>query len=257
MRIKLFYKLFLFASLITSIFCSMPADAASFSMTASSAQVTPGASFTISVGGDCIGRVNLSASGGSISQSAVWVEENRQTVSVTAGNSGTVTITATPEAGFSDSDGNEYKPGSRSVSVKVVAPSQPTQSQPSTPTPSGTTTKPQSTTPKPQTSPAPDTPPTTTPEPAVPAPEENPEDKEPPTEGNNEETAEEDTTAPTNPCQSIENSNKLAWTLVGVFALLFCGVTVTLVCVVFTSKTSSPSSPNQDKKVKHEKNSQT
>ena len=96
-------------------------DAASFKMTASTSEVSPNGSFTVSVGGDCIGRVNLSVSNGTLSTSSVWVEQNYQTVTVKAGGSGAVTVTATPTKGFSDPDANEYNPGARSVKVNIAS----------------------------------------------------------------------------------------------------------------------------------------
>lgn len=102
------------------ILWTLPVNAASFSMRASSTQVNPNGTFTISVGGDCIGRVNLSVSNGTLSTSSVWVEQNYQTVTVTAGGSGSVTVTATPTVGFSDPDANEYNPGARSVNVPII-----------------------------------------------------------------------------------------------------------------------------------------
>lgn len=94
--------------------------AATFKITASKPQVKPNETFSVSVGGDCIGRVNLSVTNGTLSSSSVWVEQNYQKVNVKAGSSGTVTIIATPAVGFSDADANEYKPGSRSVKVTIV-----------------------------------------------------------------------------------------------------------------------------------------
>lgn len=97
--------------------------AASFGMSASTSQVAPYGSFIVNVGGDSIGRVNLSVSNGSLSTSSVWVEQGYARVYVTAAGSGTVTVTASPTAGFSDADANPYNPGSRSVSVRIVTPS--------------------------------------------------------------------------------------------------------------------------------------
>lgn len=113
-----------------------PVSAASFTATASVQEVAPGDSFTIRIGGSCIGRVNLSVNNGTISQSAIWVEENYVSVTVTAGTSGSVIVIATPETGFSDPDANEYKPGARSVSIKIVTPSKPpvAEEKPSQPT---------------------------------------------------------------------------------------------------------------------------
>lgn len=117
-------------------------EAASFKITSSVSQVGSNGTFNVSIGGDCIGRVNLSATNGTLSTNSVWVEQDYKTVSVKAGNSGTVTITATPAVGFSDADANEYKPGSRSTKVSIIAPSsstpseKPTTQQPNTSKPS-------------------------------------------------------------------------------------------------------------------------
>ncbi len=124
---------------ILVLFCSiMPAKAASFGMTSSTGTVTPNGTFTVNVGGNCIGRVNLTVSNGTLSTNSVWVEEGYVSVRVTAGTSGKVVVTATPTEGFSDSDANPFNPGMRSVSVNIVSntPSQP--NIPTTPNPPST-----------------------------------------------------------------------------------------------------------------------
>jgi hypothetical protein len=133
---SIFKTLLVICSIVSVTLSHTPVFAASFTASASVQEVKPGGTFTIRIGGSCIGRVNLTATNGAVSQSAIWVEENYQSVTVTAGTSGTVTVTATPEAGFSDPDANEYKPGSRSVSVKIVAPVKPpaTEDKPNQPT---------------------------------------------------------------------------------------------------------------------------
>lgn len=111
--------------------------AASFSMHASTGTVSPGATFQVTItGNDCIGRVNLSVSNGTLSASSVWIEDDSASVTVTAGSSGTVQVTASPVVGFSDGNGELYSPGSRSVSVNIVQPQRPSSggsSRPSTP----------------------------------------------------------------------------------------------------------------------------
>ena len=99
--------------------------AASFGMSASTSTVVPGGSFTISVGGNCYGKVDLSVSGGFISTNSIWDDNDYQTVTVTAGSSGNVTVVATPVKGFSDPNENEYYPGKRTVSVTIVQPQKP------------------------------------------------------------------------------------------------------------------------------------
>ena len=109
----------LLLSVIFLVLFAIPVHAASFSLSAGTKQVTPGSSFSIRVGGDAIGRVNLSVTNGTLSTSSVWVEQNYVTVNVTAGQSGTVIVTATPVVGFSDADANLYNPGAKSVSITI------------------------------------------------------------------------------------------------------------------------------------------
>lgn len=112
-------------------------EAASFSMHASTGTVSPGATFQVTItGNDCIGRVDLSVSNGTLSASSVWIEDDSASVTVTAGSSGTVQVTASPVVGFSDGNGELYSPGSRTVSVNIVQPQRPSgggSSRPSTP----------------------------------------------------------------------------------------------------------------------------
>lgn len=113
-------KLILFSLLLTFI-SLMPLEAASFGMNSSKKQVSPNGTFTVSVGGDCIGRVNLTISNGTLNESSIWVEQGYTKITVKAGSSGNVTITATPETGFSDPEANTYNPGSRTINVSIVS----------------------------------------------------------------------------------------------------------------------------------------
>ena len=116
--------------------------AASFSISSSTKEVSPNSTFTISVGGDAIGRVNLSVKNGTLSTTSVWVEQNKQTVTVKAGASGQVVVTATPQKGFSDADANEYQPGAKSVSVSIVT--KDTNTKPTNPSNPSSSNKPSS-----------------------------------------------------------------------------------------------------------------
>lgn len=101
------------------ILCGVPVNAASFGMSSSKRQVNPNEGFTVSIGGQCIGRVNISVSNGTASASSIWVEQNYVPVTIKAGSSGSVVVTATPAPGFSDPDANEYSPGARSTTVTI------------------------------------------------------------------------------------------------------------------------------------------
>ncbi len=261
-------SLFIVLSLFCAILCiPTPTFAASFGLSSSSKQVAPNSNFTISVGGDCIGRVNLSVSNGTLSTSAVWVEENYQTVTVTAGASGSVTVTATPEVGFSDSDANEYKPGSRTVTVNIVAPTPPaptTPTQPSNPTPttppasnSGNTTKPSdsnssSNTSTPIPGDNPDTDDTTSEDPT-----EKPEDDE-----NNDDSMPEETViendnniTDSTDCSEHPDNSFIAWIIAVTFACLFL---ITLgILIYFIHKTHQTPDQNQTKDLPKSKTNST
>ncbi len=118
---RFFLLIFSIFTIFTIFFVGEQVDAASFNLSSSTNQVSANATFTIKVGGDCIGRVDLKVSNGTLSQSSVWVEQGYVSVSVKANSSGVVTVTAIPVTGFSDSDANIYNPGSRSVTVRIVA----------------------------------------------------------------------------------------------------------------------------------------
>lgn len=83
---------------------------------------SPNGKVTITISGDFTGRVNLSASNGTLSSSKVWIENNSQTVTVTLGSSGTTSITATP-SNVSDQEGNIISLGAKSKSISITQPS--------------------------------------------------------------------------------------------------------------------------------------
>ncbi|HKK95485.1 MAG TPA: hypothetical protein VJ916_04055 [Anaerovoracaceae bacterium] len=97
----------------------------SFNATSSVSSIDPNGTFVFNVGGQCCGRVNISVSNGSASQSSIWVENNTVPVNITAGSSGNCTVTATPAEGMSDLDANLYSPGTRSVTVGINEPAEP------------------------------------------------------------------------------------------------------------------------------------
>lgn len=80
---------------------------------------SPNKNVTITIKGDFTGRVNLSVSNGKLNKSSVWIENNSQTVTVTLGESGKTTITATPAEGSSDSSGNIISVAAKSKSISI------------------------------------------------------------------------------------------------------------------------------------------
>lgn len=134
----------------------VPVNAASFGISSSKRQVNPNESFTVSIGGQCIGRVNINVSNGTASTNSVWIEQNYVSVTIKAGGSGSVVVTATPAPGFSDPNANEYSPGARSVAVTIYQKTSSSGTQkPTTNTnkPTTNTNKPTASTNKPTTKP--------------------------------------------------------------------------------------------------------
>lgn len=98
--------------------------ASSISVSASKSSVEAGETFSVTItGNDATGKINVSVGNGSGSQS-VWLENNSQTISVTAGESGTVTISASGEV--SDNSGNDQNvSASKTVAIKEkIAPTE-------------------------------------------------------------------------------------------------------------------------------------
>ena len=132
---KKLYKALLTLMIAISAF-TMNVSAASFTANPSTQTVNPGGTFTVAIGGDCIGRVDISVDNGTITSissegkvlssttAKTWVEENKYTtVTIKAGESGTVTITAAPFEGvLSTPDSKPYEPGNRVVKVNIVQP---------------------------------------------------------------------------------------------------------------------------------------
>ncbi len=105
---------------IAMFFLQVNVKAASISISASKNTVNPKESVTITVSSDCTGRVNLSTTGGTLSSNSVWIEGNSQSVTLTAQNSGTITVTAQPVT-LSDSEGKDVNVGAKSCNITVAS----------------------------------------------------------------------------------------------------------------------------------------
>ena len=105
--------------ILSIILIGVKSYAVSISISPSKSIVSPGQSFSVTISGnDATGKVNISVSGGSASTSSVWIENNSQTITVTAGSSGTVKISASGEL---SSNAGKDKTVSSSASVKIQA----------------------------------------------------------------------------------------------------------------------------------------
>ena len=95
-------------------------NAASISLTPSKSNAEAGENVNVTVSSDCVGRVNLTVSNGKISTNKVWIEGGAQSVTVTVGNSGTITITASAQDGILSNNGVDVPISSitKSISIK-------------------------------------------------------------------------------------------------------------------------------------------
>ena len=96
-------------------------NAAALSISVSNSNPNVGESVKVNITSEYTGRVNLSTSGGNLSDSKVWVEKNTQSVTLTSNSAGKVTITATAEGGkLSTSAGDEPDVPAQSATVTFV-----------------------------------------------------------------------------------------------------------------------------------------
>lgn len=130
MNLKSKLKLIIMLSFVFIFFGTVKSFATSISVSPSKSTVSPGERFNVTISGsDATGRVNISASNGTVSQSSAWIENNSVTVSVVAGNSGTVNISVSGEL---SSNSGVDTPVSRSASVAINTPQPPVSPSPST-----------------------------------------------------------------------------------------------------------------------------
>ena len=95
-------------------------DAAYVSISLNKTTASPGETITGTISSDCIGRVNLSSSNGTISPDRVWLEGGSQSFTVTVGNSGTTSISASPEGGIMSDGGTDVSVQGASTIVSIA-----------------------------------------------------------------------------------------------------------------------------------------
>lgn len=120
MKIKNKVKLIILLSILFTSLWITKTFASSISLTPSKKSVSPGETITVTIkANDATGRINISTTGGKSSISSIWVENNSQTFTVSAGTSGTVKIVANGEVSNSLA---EDKTVSASTSVTINVP---------------------------------------------------------------------------------------------------------------------------------------
>ncbi len=123
MKTKKIIKVLIFLGIILSsmIIFSKQSNAASFSVKASSSSVNVGDKYTVTITGNNVtGKFTIKGNGNVTLNSAtsVWIENNSTTVSVTAKNAGTGTITVTA-ADVADSTTGDAVSGAKECSVTI------------------------------------------------------------------------------------------------------------------------------------------
>ena len=100
-------------------------NAASFTISAGSTNITKGGSTKLTIKGtDVTGRFNITTSNSSVvsvSEAGVWIENNSYSITLSALNVGTSTITVTPVRP-SDSSGNQANLASKTIKITVSLP---------------------------------------------------------------------------------------------------------------------------------------
>ena len=100
-------------------------DAASFTLSAGSKNISKGSSTKLTIkGSDVTGRFNISSSNSSvvsISEDRAWIENDSYTITLSALSVGTSTITVTP-VGVSDGNGNAANLSAKTIKITVSLP---------------------------------------------------------------------------------------------------------------------------------------
>lgn len=109
--------------LFTGLLWILPnfSNAAYLSVTPSKTTANPGEKVTVTISSDCTGRVNLSAANGNLSSNKVWLEGGSQTITITVGNTGSTTITATPQDGMMSNNGVDIKIPAASKNISIAS----------------------------------------------------------------------------------------------------------------------------------------
>ncbi len=102
------------------LFSTSISMAASLTISTSKSEAKEGETVAITVNGNGItGRVNLSATGGTLEDSSVWVENSKATVNLTLNGSGDAKVTATPSDVSDSSTGEAASVSSTGATVKL------------------------------------------------------------------------------------------------------------------------------------------
>ena len=120
MNIKQKIRIIMYVFIAMMFVLTVKAKAASLSVSPSKSSVTPGEKFTVTISANgAIGRANITVTGGSANKTSVWLDPS-ESIQVTAGSSGNVTIKAVGYEMSNTSGSGDIQPddGSATVSIK-------------------------------------------------------------------------------------------------------------------------------------------
>lgn len=115
--IKIMLLMILFVSIVLILSTYSKADYVSANPSKTTGN--PGEEITINISSDCVGRVNITVSNGTVSPNRVWIEGTAQPVTVKLGTSGTTTVTVTPENGKMSNNGVDVDVSPVSTSISI------------------------------------------------------------------------------------------------------------------------------------------
>lgn len=95
-------------------------QAAYISISLNKTTVNPGETITGTISSDCIGRVNLSSTNGTLSTDRVWIEGASQSFTVTVGDIGTASIIASAEGGIMSQGGTDIEVQNASTVISIA-----------------------------------------------------------------------------------------------------------------------------------------
>ena len=95
-------------------------DAAYISMSPSKSSGNPGESVTLNISSDCVGRINISVTNGTVSSNKVWIEGAAQSITVKLGTTGMTTVTATAEGGKMSNNGVDVPISSVNTNISIL-----------------------------------------------------------------------------------------------------------------------------------------
>lgn len=121
MNKKVIKRIILIAFFVLTVWIlSDSVDAAYISVSPSKSSGNPEESVTLNISSDCVGRINISVTNGTVSSNKVWIEGAAQSITVKLGTTGTTTVTATAEGGKMSNNGVDVPVSSVNTNISIL-----------------------------------------------------------------------------------------------------------------------------------------